>query len=120
MLGGFSFSKEGQEPVGPTSGQRCPRILGEQKSDSAVGKGAVEVLEDHQRWCVSGGLLEQRDQLAALVVAVTQIERVWPDVRMRCHHADHGSFPIAGVAVEQIAPVIREVVLPKPLLSLEE
>ena len=29
------------------------------------GKGPVEILEDHQRRCVPGGLLEQRDQLAA-------------------------------------------------------
>ena len=68
------------------------------------GKSPVEVLEDHERRGVARRLLEQRDQLAALVVSIAQIERVWPDVRVCGHDADGGNFPIAGTAVEQVPP----------------
>jgi hypothetical protein len=39
---------------------------------------------------------------------------------MRCHDADHGSFPIAGVSVKQISMAIRKVVLAKPFFTLEK
>ena len=39
---------------------------------------------------------------------------------MRCHHADHGSFPVAGSAPQQVTPAIGQIVLAKPVFPLEE